>query len=468
MKIALDPYMLRGLPFGEVCRIAAEIGFDAIELSPRPEFIPFFTHPRADRARVAEFRTALRETGLELSSVLPLYRWSSPDEDERLAGPLRRHPDELCLCLGGARGRVVALHAGTDPALPRRAAGTRAMSDARVGIGLVGAGRMGSIHARLVHGSVPGARLVGIADVNVEAGRRLSAQVVGPPVFGSIDALLETPGLDAVLIATSSSRHLEMIRLAASAGKEILCEKPIALTLADTDAAIDAAARAGVRLQVGFMRRWEPDYVRAKARLASGAYGRPMLFKSLQFDPEPPPLAFADPAVSGGIMIDMGIHEFDLARWLMADEVVEVHAFGSTYAHPGLATVGDVDSAVVNLRFASGATGSVELARNTTYGEDVRTEVLATNGSVWIGLLSATQGASSGGGTSGTFAVDALAPTIPRFERGLAAQLRGFVGAIVEDRPVEVTGADGRAAFGIAVAAGRSMREGRPVEVERD
>ena len=342
------------------------------------------------------------------------------------------------------------------------------MSDAHVGIGLVGAGRMGSIHARLVRASVSQAKLVGIADVNIDAASRLAAQLGDPPIFDSIEALLASPGLDAVLIATSSSRHLEMIQLAASAGKDILCEKPIALTLADTDAAIDAAARAGVRLQVGFMRRWEPDYVRAKARLASGDFGRPMLFKSLQFDAEPPPLAFADPAVSGGIMIDMGIHEFDLARWLMADEVVEVHAYGSTYAHPTLATVGDVDSAVVNLRFANGSTGTVELARNTTYGEDVRTEVLATNGSVWVGLLSATQGASSGGRVGGAVSVDALDPSIPRFERGLAAQALGFVQAILDDRPVAVTGADGRAAFEIAAAATRSMREGRPVEVSRD
>ena len=342
------------------------------------------------------------------------------------------------------------------------------MKTERVAIGLVGAGRMGSIHGRLLSSSVPQATLVGIADLNVDAGHRLAAQVGDPPVFASIEELLETPGLDAVLIATSSSQHLAAIRLAASAGKDILCEKPIALTLADTDAAIAAAAEAGVRLQVGFMRRWEPDYVRAKTRLASGSFGRPMLFKSLQFDPEPPPLTFADPAVSGGIMTDMGIHEFDLARWLMDDEVVEVHAYGSTYAHPTLASVGDVDSAVVNIRFRSGATGSVELARNTTYGEDVRTEVLATKGSVWVGLLSMTQGASSGGSVTDAIAVDALDTAIPRFERGLAAQARGFVSAILDDRPVAVTGADGRAALEIAVAAARSLHERRPVEVRRE
>lgn len=335
-----------------------------------------------------------------------------------------------------------------------------------VRIGLVGAGRMGSNHARLIATSVPQARLVGIADVNRDNAGRLASEVGDPPIHDSLESLLETPDLDAVLIATSSSYHLDAIRLAAGAGVDILCEKPIALTLADTDAAIAAADAAGVRLQCGFMRRWEPDYVRAKSRLTSGEYGRPMLFKSLQFDPEPPPLTFADPTVSGGIMVDMGIHEFDLARWLMDDEVVEVHAYGSTYAHPALGTVDDVDSAVVNLRFANGATGSVELARNTTYGEDVRTEVLATNGSVWVGLMSMTQGASSGGPLSGVYSVDALDTATPRFVKGLTAQVRGFVQALLDDAPVAVTGADGRAAFRIADAADRSRREGRPVQVD--
>ena len=339
---------------------------------------------------------------------------------------------------------------------------------ARIGIGLVGAGRMGSVHARLIASSVPEARLAGIADVDRQAGRRLADQVGDPPVFGSIDDLLAAPGVDAVLVAVSSNRHLEAVQAAAAAGRDILCEKPLALTVADTDAAIAAAEAAGVRLQIGFMRRWDPDYARAKARLASGAHGRPFLFKSLQFDAEPPPPSFADPAVSGGIMVDMGIHEFDLARWLVSDEVVEVQAFGASLAAPELAAVGDVDSAVTALRFAGGAVGSVELARTTTYGEDVRTEVLATGGSVWIGRLPLAMGASSGphpAGAGGAVAIDAVDPTVARFERAYAEQTRGFVRAIIEDRPVEVTGADSRAALEIALAADRSLREGRSVTV---
>jgi myo-inositol 2-dehydrogenase/D-chiro-inositol 1-dehydrogenase len=335
----------------------------------------------------------------------------------------------------------------------------------RVGIGIVGAGRMGSIHARLIARRVPEAILVGIADVNLPAAQRLADNLGGVPVFGSLDEMLGGPALQAVLIATSSNRHLEAIVATAAAGKDILCEKPIALTMADTVAGIAAADAARVRLQVGFMRRWDPDYGRAKARLASGVLGRPMLFKSLQFDSEPPPSAFADPKVSGGIMVDMGIHEFDLACWLMDDDVVEVHAFGSSVAHPDLATVGDVDSAVVNLLFAGGTTGAVELARNTTYGEDVRTEVLGTAGSVWVGHLPISHGAWSGGDAGGAVAADGVDPSVPRFETAYAEQVRGFARAILEDRPVDVPGSTSEAALAIALAADRSMREGRPVTV---
>ena len=322
---------------------------------------------------------------------------------------------------------------------------------------------MGSIHARLIAQQVPDARLVAIADVNIDAARRLAATTGDPPTFKSVDELVAANGVDAVLVATSSSAHLAAIEAAARAGKDILCEKPVALTLEDTDRAIAAAERAGVRLQIGFMRRWDPDYRRAKDRLASGEIGRPHLFKSLQFDPGPPPTTYADLAVSGGIMVDKGIHEFDLARWLVDDEVVEVNAFGSTLAHPELGTVGDVDSAVIDLRFRGGATGSVELARNTTYGEDVRTEVLATGGSVWVAELPLARGSWSGGQLRDAVARDQADPGIPRFEAGYSAQIRAFVEAIRTDQPVAVTAHDSRAALEIALACTRSMREGRAV-----
>jgi len=336
----------------------------------------------------------------------------------------------------------------------------------RVGIGLVGAGRMGSIHARLIASRVPEARLAGIADVNVAAATALAADVGDPPVHDSLAELLADAAVEAVLIATSSSRHREAIEAAAAANRDILCEKPIALTLDDTAAAIAAADGAGVRLQVGFMRRWDADYRRAKERLASGALGRAILFKSLQFDPEPPPPAFADPAVSGGIMVDMGIHEFDLARWLVDDDVAEVQAFGAAEAFPELASVGDVDSAVVSLRFGGGAIGCVQLARTTTYGEDVRTEVVATAGSAWVGALPLGLGAWSGRSAGGAVARDPADPSVARFEAAYVAETAGFVRAILEDRQVDVPAEESLAALSIALAADRSMRTGRPAQVE--
>jgi predicted dehydrogenase len=337
----------------------------------------------------------------------------------------------------------------------------------RIGIGLVGAGRMGSIHAHVIATAVPEARLAGIADVRLGAARRLASQVGEPPVFGSVDELLAAPGVQAAIVAVSSGRHLDVIRAAAAAGKDVLCEKPIALTMTDTTTALELSETAGIRLQVGLMRRWDRDYGQAKARLASGALGRPMLFKSLQFDPEPPPVEFADPKVSGGIMIDMGIHEFDLARWLMADEVAQVQAYGSVVAAPALSEVGDVDSAVISLRFAGGTIGTVELARTNTYGEDVRTEVLATAGSVWVGRLPVSHGRwSSRAVADGALLTDGPDASIPRFEAAYIAQTRGFVRALLDDRPVAVSGSDGRSAMAIALAADRAMRTGQPVDVE--
>ncbi len=185
-----------------------------------------------------------------------------------------------------------------------------------------------------------------------------------------------------------------------------------------------------------------------------------MLFRSLQFDPEPPPAAFCDPAVSGGIFVDMGIHEFDLARWLLEDEVVEVSAYGSTAGVPSLAEVGDYDSAVAILRFAGGATGAVELARTAVYGEDVRTEVLGTDGTVFVGHLPVSQGAF---GRAGALVRDTVDPSSLRFAAAYAAQVGAFVRAILGGEPVEPDGAASLAALRIALAARTSAAEGHPV-----
>jgi myo-inositol 2-dehydrogenase/D-chiro-inositol 1-dehydrogenase len=332
---------------------------------------------------------------------------------------------------------------------------------ARIGIGVIGAGRQGAVHARLVTRSVPEARLVGVADVDPAAARRL-ADEMGVEAFSDPAALIEHPDVRAVVVAVSSHRHLDVVRHAATAGRDILCEKPLALSLSETELATEAAATAGVRLQVGFMRRWDADCRRAKARIEAGELGRPTLFKSLQFDTDPVPPGFRDPAISGGIMVDMGIHEFDLAAWLLDQPVVEVHAFGSALLDHELGALGDVDNAVIDLRMADGALGSVELTRNAAYGEDVRTEVLGPAGSVFVGLLPLSQGAFA---SPGRVAIDTMPGSIPRFRDALVEQTRAFVRAIVDDRPVEVGGRASRDALAVSLAARRSLEEGRPVAV---
>ncbi len=349
-----------------------------------------------------------------------------------------------------------------DDRPPRAQGADRELEVRRLGIGVVGLGRMGAMHARYIAGGVPEARLVAIADADGDRGRQMAGELDVARVYASTAELVADPAVDAVLIATPSVRHPDDVAAAAAAGRHILCEKPLALTVDGCRSALDAVTAAGVRLQVGLMRRHDADYRRAHARLRAGDCGRPVLFRSLQFDPEPPPPAFCDPEVSGGIFVDMGIHEFDLARWLVGDEVVEVHAFGSTLGVPGLAEVGDYDSAVAILRFAGGATGAVELARTAVYGEDVRTEVLGTDGTVFVGRLPTSHGAF---GRAGAIVADTIDPAILRFTAAYADQVRAFAVAVLADEPVEPDGEASLAALRIALAARRSAAEGRPMAV---
>lgn len=330
----------------------------------------------------------------------------------------------------------------------------------RIGLGLVGAGRMGSALARFVVREVADADLVAIADIMPASRERLAGELGVGTLHETAAELAADRRVDAIIVATSSSQHVDAVRAAAAAGRDVFCEKPLALTLAETDAALEAVAAAGVRLQVGFMRRFDADYRRAHDRVVAGAVGRPLLFSSLQFDPEPPPPAFCDPAVSGGIYVDMGIHEFDLARWFLADEPVEVQAIASASAFPELAAVGDFDRGVATVRFAQGALAVVQLGRSAVYGEDVRSELLGEHGSVFVGTLPTSRGAF---GSRDGIALDAADPTRLRFESAYAAELRSFVAAIRSDRPVETDGNDAREALRLALAADRAARTGRPV-----
>jgi predicted dehydrogenase len=327
----------------------------------------------------------------------------------------------------------------------------------RIGLAIIGAGRMGSNHARLIAAGVPEVRIVAIGDVDGAAASRLADEIGGARPFADPFDAIAAPGVDGVLVAVSSIHHRAIVEAAAAAGRDILCEKPLALDLAGTDAMLAAVQRAGVRLQVGLMRRHDPDHVRARARIVAGELGRPLLFTSRQYDTDVPPPGILDRGVSGGIMLDMGIHDFDSARFLMGSEVVEVQATGAVQVFPEVAQFDDFDTAVVNLRFASGAIGSIEMSRRVAFGEDVRTEVHGTEGSAFIGALPIAAGSAFGGQDGVHW--DATPPSMPRFAAAYTDQARAFGRSIQNDEPVTPSGADGRAAFLIAMAAERALVE---------
>jgi len=334
---------------------------------------------------------------------------------------------------------------------------------AKLGIGVLGVGEMGKRHAENLRRLVPEARLVAIADVAADRARLVAEELEIEQSFGSLEAMLECKEIDAVVIATPDKFHPVAIAAAARAGKDILCEKPLALNLADARAAIDAVAKAGVRLQVGFMRRYDPAYAAAMKRIDAGEIGVPVTFKSIGRDKEWGPLAAYQSGINGMIFYTNTIHDFDLARWLMRDEVAEVHSYATAVTRPELAECGDVVASVVNLKYERGAIGNVESYAQAVYGYDVRTEIVGSKGSILVGTLDRTRATflTANGGTR-----NLADHFLSSFADAYLAEVRDFVRMILEDRAPRVTGEDGLKALAIAVAAEKSHRDAKSARVE--
>jgi predicted dehydrogenase len=332
----------------------------------------------------------------------------------------------------------------------------------KLGVGVVGVGEMGKRHAENLRQRVPGARLIAIADVSEERARQVAAEFEVERSYGSLDAMLENKEIEAVLIATPDKFHAQAVVAAARAGKDILCEKPIALNLADARAAIDAAAKAGRRLQVGFMRRYDPAYASAMKRIEAGEIGTPVIFKSVGRDKDQPPIAAYESNVNGMIFYASTIHDFDLARWMMRDEVTSVHSFTTSTIRPEVAKYGDIVAGVVNQQYQHGAIGNVESYAQAVYGYDVRTEIVGSKGSISIGSLDHVHALflTARGGEQ------ALADHfLTRFADAYLAEVRDFVQTMLGDRAPRVTGDDGLKALAIAVAAEESHQQSKPITV---
>lgn len=329
---------------------------------------------------------------------------------------------------------------------------------APIHVAVLGFGRMGQLYAQTITRQVEGAVLYAVADPDLDQVAFSEYDV--PHVLTDAHDAIALNDVHAVIVATPTSTHYDIVIAAAQAGKAVFCEKPLALSVADSRKMVAAVEEAGVPLQIGFMRRFDAGYRRAKELIASGQIGEPLLFKSVGRDPFCPPTEYADPVKSGGLIIDMGIHDFDLARWLMDSDVERVGAEGALLVCDNLRNVGDIDTAVVNLRFESGALGNVDLSRTAFYGYDIRTEVLGSDGSLRIGydrqtpvLLLDREGAHH----------DVVPYLMERFGEAYRAQIHHFVECVRTGTPPAVGAADGVAAFMIALAATRAAETGRPV-----
>lgn len=331
----------------------------------------------------------------------------------------------------------------------------------KVRIGIIGAGRIGKIHTENVM-RLAGAEVAAISDPFADDALRewAAARGIGSVSRDSED-VMNNPAISAVFICSPTDTHVELIKRAAAAGKHIFCEKPISMNIAQTKEAIEAAEAAGVKLQVGFNRRFDHNFRRVRELARSGKVGETHLVKITSRDPSPPSEAYI--RSSGGIFMDMMIHDFDMARFLTGSEAIEVHAYGSVLVDPVFAECEDVDTAVVTIQFASGALGVIDNSRKAVYGYDQRVEVFGSGGSVAIG--------NDYPNTAEIHTADGVQRDKPlhffleRYNEAYIHETEEFITCIVEDRDVTVSGQDGFQAELMALAAKCSLQLKRPVKL---
>jgi len=331
-----------------------------------------------------------------------------------------------------------------------------------INVGIIGAGRIGKLHAENIANSIPQARLVAIADVNMTSAIEAWAKGLGiEKVFKDPADLIADKSIQAVLICSSTDTHADFVVKLAQAGKHIFCEKPVDLSVAKVNAALAAVKKAGVKLQVGFNRRFDHNFRKVRDLVESGAVGTPQIIKITSRDPAPPPPAYV--AVSGGIFLDMSIHDFDMARFQAGSEVVEVYAAGAVLIDEAIGKAGDVDTAIITLKFANGALGVIDNSRKASYGYDQRVEVFGSKGSAEaVNDTPNTVRFSNEDGVSGE---KPLYFFLERYKEAFIAEMRAFLDALSSGKSCPVTGEDGLQDLLVGLAAKKSLAEGRPVKL---
>jgi len=327
--------------------------------------------------------------------------------------------------------------------------------------GVIGAGRIGKIHAENLALRIPGATVLAIADPAFDQAQATAEKLQIPRVYADCRAILQDSDIDAVAICSSTDTHAQLIIEAAKNGKHIFCEKPIAYDLAKIDAALKAVEEAGVTLQIGFNRRFDPNFRAVRQRVVNGDVGDLHLVRITSRDPAPPPVEYVK--VSGGMFFDMTIHDFDMARFLTGSEVEEIYAAAGVMVDAGIGEAGDVDTAVVTLKFASGAIVSIDNSRKAVYGYDQRVEVFGSGG--MAAACNETPDRTVYSNAEGVHSAKPLYFFLERYMTSFIAEMEEFVDALRSGRQPSVTGIDGRIPVVMAMAATRSYKENRPVKL---
>jgi myo-inositol 2-dehydrogenase/D-chiro-inositol 1-dehydrogenase len=328
-------------------------------------------------------------------------------------------------------------------------------------VGLIGVGRIGQLHAAHLAHRIPRARLCAVADVIEDAAAACAERLRVKRSCKDYHDLLGSPEIDAVVICSSTDTHARIVEEAARAGKHIFCEKPIDRDLATIDRALDAVRGAGVKLQVGFNRRFDANFARVRQAIQTGEVGDLHLLHIISRDPGPPPIAYI--RVSGGIFLDMTIHDFDMARFLSGSEVEEVYTAAGVKVDPAIGAAGDLDTALVVLKFANGVIGTIDNSRRAVYGYDQRVEALGSKGGIRVD--------NNYPNTAVISDAETVRRDLPlnffmdRYTESFLTEMTAFVDAVLDDTPTLVTGEDARYPVVMALAARKSYDENRPVRL---
>ena len=329
-------------------------------------------------------------------------------------------------------------------------------------LGVIGTGRIGKVHLSTLVQSVPQAEVIAIADVNAGGAAEVANALGIPTVYSNYQDVINHPEVEAVVICSPTDTHAQYIIEAAKSGKHIFCEKPVDLSLEVIQQALGAVEKAGVKLMVGFNRRFDPNFQKLKQMVVEGKIGDPHILKITSRDPAPPPAEYS--AVSGGMFLDMTIHDFDMARYIVGSEVTEVFVKAAVLVDPAIGEAGDVDTAIITLTFANGAIGVIDNSRKAVYGYDQRVEIFGSKG-----MLCADNNFPD---NHRYFAGDGVHSSLPlnffmdRYLEAYANEMKIFCNAVVNGLELPVSGIDGLKSVAIALAAKKSHLEKRVVKID--